>query len=82
MAFSDEVEAIRAMPDKLDAFRAATKLMELQLEFRHMITDLRADLAHEIREEGDLSIGKLAEQLGVSRGQAHPQSGSPPRLAR
>lgn len=70
MAFSNSVEEIRSMADKREAFRAATSLMQLQLEFRQEVTTLRAALASEIRAEGDLSIGKLAEELGVSKGRA------------
>lgn len=70
MAFDDSVNEIRAMPDKREAFRVATRLMQQQLEFRREVTTLRADLARQIREEGELSIGKLADELGVSKGRA------------
>jgi DNA-binding MarR family transcriptional regulator len=70
MAFGDAVAEIRAMDDKLEAFRAATALMQAQLDFRSQVTALRADIAREIREQGELSIGKLAGQLGVSKGRA------------
>jgi hypothetical protein len=67
-AFEKRAAAIRAMDDLTEAFEEAGKLVTTQLEFRHDAAQLRADVARQIQEAGDLSIGQLAKRLGLSKG--------------
>ena len=69
-AFAERADAIRAMDDLTEAFQEAGKLVNVQLEFRHEAAQLRADVARRIKAAGELSIGQLAQRLGVSKGRA------------
>ena len=67
-AFERRAAAIRAMDDLTEAFEEAGRLVTAQLEFRHDAAQLRAEVARQIQEAGDLSIGQLATRLGLSKG--------------
>lgn len=55
------------MDDLSEKFEEARKLMLQQLKFRHDAAELQAMVARQIRDEGDLSVRKLAERLGLSK---------------
>lgn len=70
-AYRDTVEAIRAMPDRKEAFDAATKLGELLVgQLRRETGQLRAEIAALIYKDEALSLAGLASRIGVSRGRA------------
>jgi hypothetical protein len=70
-AYKDTVEAIRAMPDRKQAFDVATKLGEIVTDqFRRETGQLRAEIAALIYKDEALSLAGLANRVGISRGRA------------
>jgi hypothetical protein len=70
MAFEQEYARIAAMTDPVAAFAAATRLGNDNQQFGSRIANLRGSIAERIMTDEDLSLARLADRLGVSKGLA------------
>lgn len=80
-AFEARAAAILAMDDLTQAFEEAGKLVNVQIEFRHDAAQVRAEVARRIKKSGELSIGQLAQRLGLSKARTDRmlrRTGQPP----
>lgn len=69
--YKETVDAIRAMPNRKEAFEVATKLGEMLTgQLRSETGQLRAEIAAAIYKDESLSLAGLANRIGVSRGRA------------
>jgi hypothetical protein len=69
-AFDSAVDAVRASPDTVQAFRDASALGELGKQMEADAADLRAFLAARLATAHRLSVTRLGEMLGLSRSRA------------
>jgi hypothetical protein len=67
---SDAAQIVRAMPDPPAAFKAATQLGDCLRDATSDTGQLRAEMAARIWRDEELSLGALAQRIGVSKARA------------
>ncbi|MDF5751943.1 hypothetical protein [Spongiactinospora sp. TRM90649] len=69
-AFDDAVAAVRMIPEPRRAFDDATHLAEKVRGMADTAAQVRAEAAARVHRAEGLSVGKLAQRLGISKARA------------
>src|SRR4051794_39222986 len=70
-AYTQLAAAIRALPDGAEAFQVASELRDELDRIVGDAAELRAALAARVWKEEELSLGALANRIGVSKARAN-----------